>query len=126
MKFTAKDLDNAVARMSLMEFFPQDAKAALKAELASMCPSREALLWVTDTLISKAAKWPGIAEVRGLLCMRFDAADGIDRSWCSIPGYTADENEARYLAKHGAMKRLEQGEAKRLLESLKDDERKPS
>lgn len=123
MKITQEDLDTAVERMSLMEFFPHDSKGALKAELAAMCPSAEALRWLTTALISGASKWPGIAEVRGLLCSRFDAADGIDRARCSIPGHTAGEAEARFLAGHNERKAVEQREAKFLLNSLK---RRPS
>jgi hypothetical protein len=115
MTFTQKDLDLAVGRMALMDFFPQESKGALKVELAAMCPSLEALHWLTDTLVSGPGKWPGIAEVRGLLCTRFDAADGIDRPFCSIPGFTADEAEARYLARHENTKALEQAQARKLL-----------
>lgn len=116
MTIKQKDLDIAIGRMSLMGFFPQDAKGALKVELAAMCPSLEALHWLTDNLTGQCAVWPGIAEVRGLLCTRFNAADGIDRSWCSIPGFTHEENEARYLAGHHERRQLEDQSAKNALQ----------
>ena len=100
-KFSAKELDHAINRLRLMKFFPPDAAAhaALAELLAKICPHREALEWLVSTLQNHIAEWPGAHEVRGLLCTRYDAADGVD-AWCSLPGFTAGDAEERYYDRH--------------------------
>lgn len=36
--------------------------------------------------------FPGIGEMEGFYCNLYPAGDGVDR-WCSIPGYTFEDNE---------------------------------
>ena len=50
-------------------------------------------------LVNHVGEWPGPAEVRGLLCTRYDAADRID-AYCNLPGYRAADCEARSLTEH--------------------------
>jgi hypothetical protein len=70
--------------------------------LAEMCPHREALRWLVRQVVNYAAKWPGLAEVRGILCTRYDPADGID-GYSTIPGYRADDAEMRYILREQQM-----------------------
>jgi hypothetical protein len=60
-----------------------------------------------------------MAELRGLLCTRYDAADGIDQPYCTIPGFTPAEQEARYLEqRHEEVKRLSASEDRAAIASL--------
>lgn len=101
--FTQKDLDRAVNDLSMMPFFPVEARAAIMAFLARICPHKRALTWLVAECVNHVPQWPGPAELRGLLCTRFDAADGID-AYCNLPGYTAAEMESRHIEKHEQLK----------------------
>lgn len=101
--FSTKDLERAVDDLAMLPFFPNDSRASVMHLLAKMCPSKTALTWLVAETVNRVAKWPGPAELRGLLCMRFDAADGID-GYCSLPGYTPAEMEARHYEKHEQLK----------------------
>jgi hypothetical protein len=104
-KFTRKDIEIAINRLKLMKFFPGDpgAQASLGELLARICPSLEALEWLTRTLLDRVPEWPGAHEVRGVLCTKYDAADGID-AYCSIPGFRAADFEAQAYDRHQAIK----------------------
>jgi hypothetical protein len=104
--FTPIDIERACDDLGMLEFFPRESRLAAMAFLRTICPHRRALKWLVAELMNHVGKWPGPAEVRGLLCTRFDAADGIDQ-WCSLPGYTAEEQEAKHLERH---KQLTQAE----------------
>lgn len=84
-------------------------------ELAAMCPSREALKWLTAEAMAHVTPWPGMAELRGLLCTRYDAADGKD-AYCSLPGYSPGDQEAKYIEQHETLKLAAGWEAPRLKE----------
>lgn len=103
--FGQQDLRDAVNALSTMRYFPSEGRAAVIVELAKMCPHLEALEWLVSEAVGKISDWPGLAELRGLLCTRYDTADGIDR-YCSLLGYSAEEQEAKYLARHDAVKSL--------------------
>jgi len=98
-KFTINDLERAADDLSMLAYFPHEARASVMTLLRNMCPHKHALKWLVSELVNHVGKWPGPAEVRGLLCTRFDPADGIDQ-WCSLPGYTAEEAEARHYDQH--------------------------
>lgn len=100
-KFTPRDLDNALDRLKLMKFFPSDpgAQAALWELLGRICPHLEALEWLTFTLIDRVAEWPGAQAIRGLLCTKYDAADGVD-AYCTIPGFRPEDGESRTIEAH--------------------------
>lgn len=102
--FTPKDLEMACAKLSTIPYFQVVNWAAVMDELRKMCPHYDALRFVVDTAVARCKQWPGMSELRGLLCSKFDAADGIDEPNCSIPGFTAEENEAKYLASHDSIK----------------------
>src|SRR5579883_3447356 len=104
--FTAEDLTKAADDLSMLPYFPHEARASVIALLARMCPHRRALKWLVSEVINHVAKWPGPAELRGLLCTRFEPRDGVDQ-WCSLPGYTAEEAYARHLEQHYQLTRAD-------------------
>ena len=79
--FTPADLERACDDLTMLEFFPRESRASVMRLLRVICPHRRALKWLVAELVNQVNKWPGPAEVRGLLCTRFDPADGVDR-WC--------------------------------------------
>lgn len=102
-KYTNQDLDAALDDMEMLKYFPKEARASVKLLFIRMIPHRRALIWLTRELVDHVGEWPGPAEVRGLLCTRYDAADGIDQR-CSLPGFTAEENYQRHLEQHQQLK----------------------
>ncbi|MGA8594465.1 MAG: hypothetical protein WB676_06945, partial [Bryobacteraceae bacterium] len=63
--------------------------------------------------------WPGLAELRGILCSRYDPADGIDQ-WSTLPGYRADDAEMKHLEAHERLQANQQiaPESRRILKRL--------
>jgi hypothetical protein len=96
-KFSIDNLRDAVDDLATIPFFPRESRSSVQRELAKMCPSYKALRFVVDAAQARCTQWPGMAELRGLLCSRYDADDGIDQPCCSIPGFTAEDAEARFL-----------------------------
>lgn len=98
---TKMDLDRATDQMQLLEFWRNDTGfvAAVQTYLALICPHTEALEWLTAALVNHIGKWPGPHEVRGLLCTKYDAADGVD-AYCSLPGFSPIDFERKHLEKH--------------------------
>jgi hypothetical protein len=94
-KFDALDLERACDDLATIPYFPVESRTSVMTGLREMCPHRTALRWLTAEAKNHVNKWPGIAELRGLLCTRYDPADGIDH-WCSLPGYTATDAEAKH------------------------------
>jgi hypothetical protein len=105
-KFTDRDLEKACEDLALLRYWTPDMPAPVMHFLAQICPHRQALQWLVAELVNRIGYWPGSAEVRGLLCTRYNAADGIDQ-WCSLPGYRAEDCEARYLERHEQRKAQE-------------------
>src|SRR3954466_970438 len=97
--FTPDDLETVADDLAMLEYFTREIRPSVIALLARMCPHKRALFWLRDELVNHVGRWPGPSEVRGLLCTRFDPADGVDQ-WCSLPGYTAADGEAKSLAEH--------------------------
>ena len=96
-KFTDTELDDAVDDLETIPFFRDSMRASVKRELMNIAPHYRALRWLVDTAKHKCKEWPGMSELRGLLCTRFDPADGIDEPMCSISGYSPYEQEQKYL-----------------------------
>lgn len=107
-KFSRTELEDAINRLKLLKFFPTDpgAHAALFELLAKICPHREALEWLVTTLQDHVPEWPGAQSIRGLLCTKYDAADGVDE-YCNIPGFRPQDCEARYYEQHEQVKTQE-------------------
>jgi hypothetical protein len=107
VKFTEQDLVAAVDDLATIPRFPYNSRPAVMSELVRMCPHREALRWTIRNAVANCITWPGMAELRGLLCSRYEPLDGIDRPYCSIPGFTADECEQKYIERHAELKQQE-------------------
>lgn len=105
-KFTLDDLNIACDDLATIPYFPTSSRASVIVQLGRMCPHKRALEWLTSTAVARCKQWPGMSELRGLLCSRFDAADGLDEPTCSIPGFSAEEQEARFLERHEEIKQL--------------------
>jgi len=111
-KFSQDDLGQACDDLGTIPYFPRESRSSVIFQLAKMCPHRRSLKWLVETALARCKGWPGMSELRGLLCTRFDAADGIDEPNCSIPGFTAEEAEMRHIEEHDNRKRGElSGEA---------------
>ncbi len=81
MQFNGDDLKRAVGTLRLMRFSPladADTASALMEELARMCPGLEALEWLTRRTLQLYTEWPGLRELRAVLCARFKPADRIE------------------------------------------------
>jgi hypothetical protein len=104
-KPTAQELQTAVARLSLLTFFPATGAEGLVYELARFVPHSQALDYICDLLLNQIGKWPdrGIAEIRGLLSLKYRPADGIE-SYCTLSGFTAADMEQRSIEAHGLLK----------------------
>jgi hypothetical protein len=100
---STQDLEDAVNDLSMMPYFPTESRAAVMSFLLRICPHRTALQWLVSEAVNRVPKWPGPAELRGLLCTRYDAADGVD-GYCSLPGYSAAEMEAKAIERHEQLK----------------------
>jgi len=101
MKITKQHLEESTDQMQMLEFWRSDPAfiAAVQAYLARICPHVEALEWLTAALVNHVGKWPGPHEVRGLLCTRYDAADGVD-AHCSVPGFSPADFERKHIERH--------------------------
>lgn len=104
--FTEADLLKAVDDLAMCSFFPHDSRASVMLLLAKMCPSREALQRLVREQVNRVGVWHGPAELRGILCSFTDPADGIDY-WSTLPGYRAEDAEARFLLEHSDQKKQE-------------------
>jgi hypothetical protein len=72
--FTEQDLVEAVGDLSTMPYFPEASRSAVMTLLRKMCPHRTALRWLVAEVVNHVGTWPGIAELRGILCSRYDPA----------------------------------------------------
>jgi hypothetical protein len=119
--FTENDLSEAVEDLAMLPFFPAESRAAVMTLLRKMCPHRTALRWLVAEAVNHVAKWPGPAELRGILCSHYDAADGIDQ-WSSLPGYRAEDAEMKHLEAHEQIQANQdiRGESREILKRLTD------
>lgn len=112
-EFNRRDLDRAADKLKTIPYYPADggAQAAICEFVAKICPSREALCWLVDRLCETARAWPGLAEVRGLLCWKFRPNDGIEAE-CSLPGFSPADGERLSIERSGVdSPRLPRGSA---------------
>jgi hypothetical protein len=120
-EITDRDLGLALAQLSMLRYFPSGessemAQEAIVGLLRRLCGTREQLAWLVSEMVNHVGTWPGPAEVRGLFCSRYKPADGIEAD-CSLPGYSPADGEVK--SQRGAVGVLPQGEAVKLLESIK-------
>lgn len=98
MKFYPGDIQTALSQLAILRYFPADdaARGAVAKLLAKMCPSLEALRWLTDEMVNTVGEWQGPRELRGVLCRKYTPADGVRVECAEVDGLTA---ETRYLEK---------------------------
>jgi hypothetical protein len=77
---TQEAINQTVARICLMPFFPSSdsgARAVVAKEIVNMANSDEQVIWLGYRFVQLYPKqWPGIGELRALFCTRFKPADG--------------------------------------------------
>jgi hypothetical protein len=88
-------LADAADDLASMPYWIEASRASVMRYLAEMCPHREALHWLVRTVVNHVGTWPGVAELRGILCTRYDPADRIDGD-STIPGFRPEDAEMRY------------------------------
>lgn len=105
-----------VERLSTLPFFPSDdgARKAIMNEIKNMCWTNEWVTWLGSRMIHLYDRWPGMREMRAVLCARIAPADGIDAVTAvftdGIPPESAPGPWERQQLTTGEMKQL--GEAK--------------
>lgn len=106
MKFNESDLRRANSRLAMLQYYPTDpmTQAAIQELLAKMCPSLEALEWLTNTMVNRVGTWKGSLELRGALCWRYRPDDGVEAN-CSLPGFRPEDGEQISLERHAHSKR---------------------
>ena len=117
--FTEQDLIQAVDDLATVPFFPSESRGSVMTQLRRMCPHRTALRWLVAEVVNHVGSWPGLAELRGILCSRYDAADGIDQ-WSTLPGYRGDDAEMKQLEAHECLQANQQiaPQSRRMLAGL--------
>ena len=99
MKPTSEQIKIAVGKLAALAMFPADpiARSAIMNALSRFVNTTQELNWLGRTMIDKVGVWHGTAELRGVFCSKFKPADG-EESVCALtPGFTADDNENRYV-----------------------------
>src|ERR1035438_1501697 len=77
--FTEAELQEAVDDLEMLDFFPKETRGAVLTLLRKMVPHKTALTWLVSEYVNHIGKWHGPAELRGVLCTPYDAAEGIDQ-----------------------------------------------
>jgi hypothetical protein len=94
-------MDQALDEMEAIPFFPVrdqvSARGAILRGILRFCDRIDALRWLTDTAVERMRTWQGVGELRALYCTRYPPADGQPAPPCTIPGFTAEDNEAAFL-----------------------------
>ena len=123
-KFTNADLEAANTRFQMLSYYPPSpsAQAAVMELLAKMCPHKEALEWLVDTMLNRVGTWKGPMELRGVLCWKFKPADGEEVN-SSLAGFTAEDGERVSAERNQDIAAIESAEARELLRSLSDRKR---
>jgi hypothetical protein len=79
-----------------IRFYPREEHHTVLKALSRITSDPERLRWLVETAASTWREWMGIVELRGLYCSRWQPDDGKYES-CTTPGYTPEDNEARYF-----------------------------
>ncbi len=71
----------AISIFSLMKFFPgsdPNVIAGFMELLGDMCETDAQVLWLAKRTVQLHNEWPGVQEVRAVLCSKFSPRDGIE------------------------------------------------
>ena len=74
--------------MAMVNWPPEKIVKNGHGEVVPYVEPSERLAWLSRQL-AKVKTWPGMGEVRGLYCLKFTPADGIECD-CTLPGITDD------------------------------------
>jgi hypothetical protein len=79
---TNEDATIVVEALSAMKFFPsaEGARIAISNQLLSMCSDVTQGVWLANRALTLYGEWPGLPEIRAVLCSKFRPADGIEGS----------------------------------------------
>ena len=124
-------IEQAVGRLSAIPFFPSNEAAALEVmhalenmigdEIIYGSTPQHRLDWLVAAAINVMRRWGGVAELRGILCSKWRAADGIE-SYSSLPGYSAEDSESCAIGESRTHKAVETGRiSPKLLEAAACD-----
>ena len=80
-----------------LRFFPAeaDARIGIAEEVAAMCSSIEQVEWTIRRLPKLFSEWPGMREVRAVVCSKFKPADGIQMFSESFPDGIPSEHQQK-------------------------------
>lgn len=124
MKPTKQQIVKAVEEFGMLRYFPADdaARKGVMRLLDRMVGTQEQLAWLVRTMVDQVGEWPGPVELRGVLCAKFQPADGVEAN-CSAGGvasaFSPDACEGRSFEAHEEHKKLGAGVSAGLLPSLR-------
>lgn len=110
---TQRDIENALDRLAILQYWPSDpvARKGIGLLLERIVDRADKLEWLVETMINRVGTWHGPMELRGVYCTRFKPADGIEANCISSSGFTAVDSERSWYEQ----------EAKEQQERLNDD-----
>lgn len=75
-----EDASVIVEIFSAMRFFPsaEGARIAIGTQIQSMCSDVKQAAWLANRVLTLYGEWPGLREIRAVLCSKFKPADGIE------------------------------------------------
>jgi signal transduction histidine kinase len=98
IKPTVLEVSKVVGSLTeLISFFPStlEAKTIIVTEIYNFVGTVEQLEWFKGACIRQMTKWEGVPTLRAIFCTRYAPADGLPAT-VELPGYSSDEQEARF------------------------------
>jgi hypothetical protein len=97
-----EQIAKAVGELAAIPYFPADehARRAIMQQISKFVDCPNHLRWLVNAALNTMRHWDGIPELRGLYCTRFKPADRIEAD-CHLPGYSANDCEARHALEAG-------------------------
>ncbi len=100
MSRPSKDqISKAVEFMGSIKFFPKEsgAQEGIMRSLSDFVCDQKQLEWLTKTAVNFMPEWGGVTQLRALYCTRWKPLDGLEGGFCTVPGYTPNDNEGRAI-----------------------------
>lgn len=94
-----KRTTETVLKLTALKFFPGEpqARLAIIEQLGEMCESDEQVEWLVKRMLKLYAEWPGIGELRAVLCSKFKPKDGFESYSLTFPdGIPSEKPEKQY------------------------------